>query len=80
MATQSVPPYPKLYHITHVDNLSSILEAGGLWSDAAMIRRGGPETGIGISEIKQRRLRLPVKCQPGDASQPLVEIRREWYY
>lgn len=37
----AVPAQPKLYHITHVDNLPAIL-AGGLWSDAAMIARGGP--------------------------------------
>ena len=60
------PSRPKLYHITHVDNLSSILQAGGLLSDAAMMNAGGPETGIGISQIKRRRLHLPVKCYPGD--------------
>ncbi|HKI02751.1 MAG TPA: DUF4433 domain-containing protein [Thermoanaerobaculia bacterium] len=61
-----VPDRPSLYHITHVDNLSSILTDGGLWSDAAMIARGGPTASIGMSNIKQRRLRLSVKCHPGD--------------
>ena len=62
----TVPAQPKLYHITHVDNLPDILAAGGLWSDAAMIAQGGPTASIGMSNIKQRRLGLPVKCHPGD--------------
>ena len=62
----AVPDQPKLYHITHVDNLPAILAAGGLSSDAAMIAQGGPAASIGMSTIKQRRLGLPVKCHPGD--------------
>ena len=62
----AAPAQPKLYHITHVDNLPAILAAGGLWSDAAMIARGGPSASIGMSTIKQRRLALPVKCHTGD--------------
>lgn len=61
----SAPANPKIYHITHVDNLPSILVDGGLISDAAMIARGGPAAAVGISSIKQRRLRLPVDCHPG---------------
>ncbi|WP_438027190.1 type II toxin-antitoxin system toxin DNA ADP-ribosyl transferase DarT [Sorangium sp. So ce233] len=60
------PPRPKIYHITHVDNLSGIIADGGLISDAAMIARGGPSAPIGMSRIKQRRLSLPVHCHPGD--------------
>jgi hypothetical protein len=48
-----------------LDNLPSILTDGGLWSDAAMIAQGGPASSIGISNIKQRRLALPVGCHPG---------------
>jgi hypothetical protein len=62
----SPPPAPYIYHITHVDNLSPILATGGLLSDAAMLARGGPLATIGMSTIKQRRLRLPVHCHPGD--------------
>ena len=62
-----VPPAaPKLYHITHVDNLPSIVADEALWSDATLIARGGPAASIGMSSIKQRRLGLPVKCHPGD--------------
>ena len=35
----TVPTRPQLFHITHVDNLQSIVVAGGLHSDAAMIAR-----------------------------------------
>ncbi len=60
------PAKPKIYHITHVDNLSSIIRDGGMISDAAMIARGGPAAPIGMSTIKARRLTLPVDCHPGD--------------
>lgn len=62
----NLPPNPKIYHITHVDNLRAILRDGGLWSDAEVLDRGGPPRTIGMGNIKQRRLRLPVKCHPGD--------------
>lgn len=60
------PARPRIYHITHMDNLASIIADEGLISDAAMIARGGPATVIGMSNIKQRRLGLPVECHPGD--------------
>ena len=49
------PAHPKLYHITHVDNLADIVADGMLVSDAAMIARGGPVQAIGMSAIKRRR-------------------------
>jgi hypothetical protein len=57
-------PIP-VYHITHVDNLASIVADGQLLSDAEMVARGGPGVAVGMSSIKQRRLGLPVKCFPG---------------
>ena len=60
------PAAPKLFHMTHVDNLPSIVADGALWSDATLIARGGPAASIGMGSIKQRRLGLPVKCHPGD--------------
>ncbi len=60
------PTQPKIYHITHVNNLPSIIADGGLMSDATMIARGGPSMAIGMSSIKQRRLSLPVLCHQGD--------------
>ncbi len=61
------PPKPtRIYHITHVKNLASILNDDGLLSDAEMIARGGPQLAIGMGEIKQNRMRFPVKCHDGD--------------
>jgi hypothetical protein len=60
------PPRPKIYHITHVGNLPSIIANGGLDSDATMIARGGPAAPIGMGSIKKRRLALPVDCHAGD--------------
>ncbi len=62
----TVPTRPKLYHITHVDNLPAILAEGGLCSDAMMAARGGPAAAIGMGQIKERRLVLPVRCHLGD--------------
>jgi hypothetical protein len=59
------PPRPKIYHVTHLDNRASIVEDGALFSNAEMISRGGPAAAIGMSEIKSRRLQLPVACNPG---------------
>jgi len=61
----TVPARPRIYHITHVDNLPRVAADGVLWSDAVMVRERGPAASIGMSSIKQRRLReLPVKCHP----------------
>lgn len=62
----SVPPTnPKIYHITHMDNLSSIMAAGCIGSDAQRIGQGLANTNIGMTEIKRRRLALEVGCHPG---------------
>ena len=60
------PSRPKIYYITHVTNLPSIIADGYLVSDATIIKRGGPPMSIGMSTIKERRLSLPVDCHPGD--------------
>jgi len=60
------PSKPKIYHITHVDNLGSIIARGGLLSDARMLEEGGADQNIGIQKIKQRRLEeIEVICHPG---------------
>ncbi|MBI1849414.1 MAG: DUF4433 domain-containing protein [Planctomycetes bacterium] len=60
------PERPKIYHITHVDNLAAIVRDGGLISDRAMLARGGPTQMIGMSAIKQRRIeKLEVHCHKG---------------
>lgn len=55
-----------VYHITHVENLPSILARDGLWSDRELLARATPHARIGLSKIKRRRLeRLRVPCVPG---------------
>ena len=59
------PARPKIYHITHLENLPQM--AGGvLWSDAERLRQGLNCTIVGMSEIKRRRLEeLDVSCHLG---------------
>lgn len=60
------PERPKIYHITHVDNLRSIVADGALLSDAAILARRGPVQAIGMSSIKRRRVgELEVACHTG---------------
>jgi hypothetical protein len=60
-----VPSNPKIYHITHVDNLSSIATGIGLVSDAHRIASGLSCSLVGMSTIKQRRLEeIEVVCHP----------------
>jgi ssDNA thymidine ADP-ribosyltransferase, DarT len=57
---------PKLYHITHIDNLAGIIRDRTLWCDAERIRRGLTCEVVGMSEIKRRRLEeIEVACNPG---------------
>ncbi len=60
----AVPANPKIYHIVHVDKLASIIADGYLWCDAEIERRKSPGTAIGMSNIKQRRLVLPLDSHP----------------
>lgn len=59
------PANPKLYHIVHVDKLASIVADGRLLCDAVMAPRANAGTVIGMTDIKARRLTLPVKCHDG---------------
>jgi len=54
-----------IYHITHINNLQSILEAGGLWCDAQRISQGLDCENIAHGNIKERRMRTPVPIAPG---------------
>jgi len=47
---------PLIFHITHIENLRSIVSAGGLWSDARRVEHGFSVRNIGHAHIKQRRL------------------------
>lgn len=60
-----VPAQPKIYHITHVDNLAAIVRESVLLSDATMLERDGPSVTIGMSAIKKRRVEeIAVPCHP----------------
>jgi hypothetical protein len=62
----SIPDRPKIYHITHLDNLAKIIRDGVIWSDAERIRRGLDCEVVGMNEIKRRRLEeIEVDCNPG---------------
>ncbi|HHX8289295.1 TPA: type II toxin-antitoxin system toxin DNA ADP-ribosyl transferase DarT [Vibrio diabolicus] len=61
-----VPVQPKIYHIVHVDRLTSILGANGLLCDAQIIAQNAAGTTIGMNTIKQRRLNeLTLDSHPG---------------
>lgn len=56
------PAHPKIFHITHLENLKSIVD-GDIWSDAQRLRQNLACTIVGMSEIKRRRLEeLRVPC------------------
>jgi hypothetical protein len=60
-----VPTNPPIFHITHVENLASIIAHGCLWSDSQRIARNLDTTNIGYSHIKQRRLNRLVTAGSG---------------
>ncbi|HPI88466.1 MAG TPA: DUF4433 domain-containing protein [Spirochaetota bacterium] len=58
-----VPERPKIYHITHFENLRSIFERGSILSDAECCDQNLDHTRVGMSEIKRRRLEeIRVSC------------------
>lgn len=60
------PVSPKIYHITHVDNLVRIASTGELWCDRLVAESGAAIQVIGMSAIKARRIEeLMVTCHPG---------------
>ncbi|HKY39077.1 MAG TPA: DUF4433 domain-containing protein [Polyangiaceae bacterium] len=61
----AVPANPSIFHITHVENIASVIGHGRLWSDSQRIKRNLITTNIGYSHIKQRRLNRPVTTGAG---------------
>lgn len=61
----NVPENPKLFHIVHVDKLSSILADRFIWSDAESRARLAGGTVIGMGDIKDSRLQLALNCHSG---------------
>jgi ssDNA thymidine ADP-ribosyltransferase, DarT len=59
-----VPENLKIYHIVHVDKLGSIINEGCLWSDAMVQSKGLGGTIIGMSRIKERRMKKNLQNHP----------------
>lgn len=62
--SRPVPTVIKLYHIVHLDRLSSIIQDGFIWSDAEVQQRCSSGTTIGMSSIKERRMHKTLTCYP----------------
>jgi len=61
-----VPSSPKIYHITHVENLYRIVQRGYLLSDARCRAEGIGTPPVGVRKIKRRRLEeIEVNCYSG---------------
>ena len=58
-------PNVSVYHITHIENLSGIVEDGVLRCDAEQRRRGVKHQNVGYTHIKERRLKHLVKVANG---------------
>lgn len=54
----------KIYHIVHIDKLSSILDSEALFSDSEVIARKLAGTTIGMTRIKERRLGTSLSSHP----------------
>ncbi len=61
--TWPVPTY--IYHITHVDNLSSIVTESGLFSHNQMLSRRRDPVDISHQNIQDYRAHKVVPCRPG---------------
>lgn len=54
-----------IYHIVHYDRLHQILQDGALFSDSIVRQACYHGTGIGMQDIKDRRLQLSLSSHPG---------------
>jgi hypothetical protein len=54
-----------IYHITSIQNLPDILDAGGLWCDRIVEDQHMAHTNIAYPHIKLRRAQKVVQCGPG---------------
>ena len=61
----TVPETIRLYHIVHVDKLTSIIADGALWSDASVRGNPRPGTTVGMPRLKERRLAHPLTSRAG---------------
>ena len=89
-----MPPLPTpIYHITHIENLGSILRAGGLRAVGRLREQGAGYQSIAYPHIQDRRGGVRVPCGVGGSlhdyvpfyfaprsPRPPVAVRRDWYY
>ena len=54
-----------IYHITHINNLTGIIEQECIGSDSFCRKKGHTQTNIGYSHIKERRTRRHVPVSAG---------------
>lgn len=54
-----------IYHITPIDNLRLILEAGGMWAKRVLDQEDTGYTSMAHLTIQDRRAHTPVPCEPG---------------
>ncbi|HYO70732.1 MAG TPA: DUF4433 domain-containing protein [Archangium sp.] len=59
------PCVTDIFHFTHIGNLPTILADGGLWSDSDCASRQKTVARSGSTEIKQRRLAMPIEAGVG---------------
>lgn len=59
-----IPKNPKIYHIIHIDRLSSLIKESRLWSDSYVRKKQFQGTTIGLTTIKQRRLQNFLRSHP----------------
>ena len=59
-----MPQNPKIYHIVHIDRLEGIVRNQNLFCDAHMRQHTDAGTTIGMSNIKYRRLNMPIPVHP----------------
>lgn len=64
MNNSLIPQNPKIFHIVHVDRLTSIISEGCLWSDTAVQQRQLSGTTIGMITIKTRRINKALNSYP----------------
>lgn len=60
-----VPAPCRVFRISHIDNLSGIVEQGGLWCANEMTRRGIPYKQIGLQDLTRQRTACPIPVPPG---------------
>jgi ssDNA thymidine ADP-ribosyltransferase DarT-like protein len=63
--SNNFPMNPKIYHIVHIDRLTSIIDQGCLWSDAEIQNKNLGGTMIGMSHIKKRRMKNHLHIHSG---------------